>query len=76
MDAVNMGHPPALNSATALEPWRTPKAATSPSDDNVLQFGHGVGAVENTIGTLSIVGNSVASIRPRRWSRGERPSTR
>ena len=36
-----------------------------------LQFGHGVGAVENAALAKDFEGLIPASIRPRRWSRGE-----
>ena len=38
----------------------------------MLQFGHGVGAVENIASDDSTFVEMEASIRPRRWSRGER----
>jgi hypothetical protein len=36
-----------FNSATALEPWRTMITAVEGGARLSLQFGHGVGAVEN-----------------------------
>ena len=43
-----------------MRPKRTP-----------LQFGHGVGAVENDLFGVASAAEREASIRPRRWSRGE-----
>jgi len=40
------------------------------SADDALQFGHGGGAVEDAAGLDRTVHGEVASIRPRRWSRG------
>ena len=60
-----------FDSATALEPWRTKLFGPLAVPIIELQFGHGVGAVENSGGLLLAAGHPGASIRPRRWSRGE-----
>src|SRR5207248_2452703 len=41
-----------FNSATALPPWKTLKCVNSTATEGLLQFGHGVAAVENWRGVV------------------------
>src|SRR5438876_395126 len=65
-----------FNSATASPPWKTDEETVRCSSPRVLQFGHGVAAVEDARFIRPALGQRIASIRPRRRRRGrQRPST-
>ena len=62
-----------FNSATDSGPWRTVGRKPCSPAGSGLQFGHGLGAVENP-GSWSASGpTAMASIRPRTRGRGEPP---
>ena len=55
-----------FNSATALKPWRTAVYIAASQPSRMLQFGHGVEAVENRRRGSELGVDMTASIRPRR----------
>ncbi len=65
-----------FNSATAWEPWRRVLRGLQWVSKNLLQFGHGMGAVETNKLLLVNVERGLASIRPRHGSRGDRACPR
>ena len=60
-----------FNSATTLESWRRPKRTGRSIMSASLQFGHDVGVVETAVSYRRTAAKNCASIRPRRWSRGD-----
>ncbi len=59
-----------FNGATAMEPWKRPSDAFSWDRSSKLQWGHGDGAVEEQGRGDRPAPPDLASMGPRRWSRG------
>ncbi len=62
-----------FNGATAMEPWKSALPRRQPIQYRALQWGHGDGAVEEPDRLARAVPGRVASMGPRRWSRGRGP---
>ena len=62
--------PTGFNGATAFQPWKYLAGFTDRASDQVLQWGHGLSAVEMLHSTGSKAEDSLASMGPRPFSRG------
>src|SRR5690606_29075590 len=60
-----------FNGATAFQPWKARYPNGFSVEDSVLQWGHGVSAVERPVDPHAAVRQSLASMGPRRFSRGK-----
>jgi len=59
-----------FNGATAMEPWKRGHREGRDGKHYVLQWGHGDGAVEERKWSKKKSARAIASMGPRRWSRG------
>ena len=60
-----------FNGATTMESWKGRASGNSTLAHNLLQWGHDDGVVERAYGNVSNLSPVLASMGPRRWSRGK-----